>query len=172
MTTVLVKATVKGEPDAAPFTRLFQYADSTDEQIMENCIQMIKEKLDKNFRINVNEALAVYCYYVVKELRAGKKTTQIVRNAPSILSSDKVMIGVAETLREIVFDIIIDSLPRKHVVLNQPIIMLNSNGNDNCYRDDMIRQHATFHSHRKKITPSLEEEAKMKKREEMTATGT
>ena len=132
-TTILVKATVKGEPDMTPFTRLFQYADSTDEQIMENCIQMIKEKLDRNLKINVNEALAIYCHYVLTELRAGNKISQIVKDAASILPPDKVMMGVAETLREIIFDIIIDSSPRKRVVLNQPIIISNSNGVNNYY---------------------------------------
>lgn len=131
--TALVKATVKGESDMTPLTRLFQYADSTDEQIMENCLHMIKEKLDRNLRINVNEALVIYCHYVVSQLRANKKISQIVKDAPSVLSSDKVMIGVAETLREIVFDIIIDSSSRKRVVLNQPIITDNSVNVNNYY---------------------------------------
>ncbi|HXG05966.1 MAG TPA: urease subunit gamma [Nitrososphaera sp.] len=133
ISTVLVKATVKGEPDMAPFTRFFYYYDSTDDEIMENCIQMIKKKLDRNLRINVNEALTIYCHYVVSELRANKKISQIAKDAPRILSSDKVMIGVAETLRRIVFDIIIDSSSSKRVVLNQPIIMGNSSNVNNYF---------------------------------------
>jgi hypothetical protein len=56
-----IKVTVKGEPDTAPFTHTFFYADKSDEQLFYNLAKMIKEKLDKNLKINISESLVIYC---------------------------------------------------------------------------------------------------------------
>jgi len=82
-----IKATVKGESDTAPFTRIFLYADKSDEQVFYNKVEVIKEKLDKNLRININESLVIYCSYVVSELRARKTISIIERNAQKNSSS-------------------------------------------------------------------------------------
>ena len=82
---IYIKATVKGEPDTAPFTRTFLYADKSDEQVFYKSGEMIKEKLDKNLRINVNESLIIYCAYVVSELRAHKPVRIIKKNAQKSL---------------------------------------------------------------------------------------
>lgn len=116
-----IKATVKGEPDTTPFTQIFFYADKSDEQVFYNCVGMIKEKLNRNLRININESLIVYCAYIVNELRARKPVREIEKNAPNILPADKVMIGVPETLRKISFEVIIDKLSNKGIILKQPI---------------------------------------------------
>jgi urease gamma subunit len=116
-----IKATVKGEADTAPFTQIFFYGDKSDEQVFYNCAGMIKGKLDKNLRININESLIVYCAYIVNELRARKPVRVIEKNAQKILPADKVMIGVPETLRKISFEVKIDKLPNKGIILKEPI---------------------------------------------------
>jgi urease gamma subunit len=116
-----IKATVKGEPDTAPFTQTFFYADMSDEQVFCNSVGMIKEKLDKNLRININEALIIYCAYILNELRARKPVRVIEKNAQKILPADKVMIGVPETLRKITFEAKIDRLPNRAIILKEPI---------------------------------------------------
>ncbi len=118
---IYIKATVKGEPDTAPFTRTFLYADKSDEQVFYKSGEMIKEKLDKNLRINVNESLIIYCAYVVSELRAHKPVRIIEKNAQKILPAAKVMIGVPETLRKITFEAKIDKLPKRRIILKEPI---------------------------------------------------
>lgn len=120
-----IKATVKGESDTAPFTRIFLYADKSDELVFYNKVEVIKEKLDKNFRININESLVIYCAYVVSELRARKTISIIERNAQKILHPRKVMIGVPESLRKITFEAKIDKLPKRRITLKEPITTSN-----------------------------------------------
>jgi urease gamma subunit len=120
-----IKVTVKGESDTAPFTRIFSYAAKSDEQVFYNKVEVIKEKLDKNLRININESLVIYCAYVVSELRARKTISIIERKAQKILHPRKVMIGVPESLRKITFEAKIDKLPKRHITLKEPITTSN-----------------------------------------------
>ncbi|HEX6252580.1 MAG TPA: urease subunit gamma [Nitrososphaera sp.] len=120
-----IKATVKGEPDTAPFMRIFTYARKSDEQLFYSSVEMIKEKLDKNLKININESLIIYCAYVVSELRTRKTISLIERNAQKILTPHKVMIGVPESLRKITFEANIDKLPKRRLTLKEPITTTN-----------------------------------------------
>lgn len=116
-----IKATVKGEPDTAPFTQTFLYADKSDERVFYKSWEMIKEKLDKKLRINVNESLIIYCAYIVSEVRAHKPVRAIEKNAQKILPASNVMIGVPETLTKITFEAKIDKLPKTWITLKEPI---------------------------------------------------
>jgi urease gamma subunit len=118
---ILIKAEVKGESDVPPFTRVFEYRDKFDQQIFFDSLDKIKDKLAKNLRINTNESLALYCGYVVDQLRARISIESIENNAAKILLSDKVMIGVAETLRRISFEVILDNFPKKKLSFHEPI---------------------------------------------------
>ncbi len=120
-----VKVIVKGEPDTAPFTHTFFYADESDEKLFYNSVNMIKEKIDKNLKININESLVIYCAYVIGKLRANETISVIERNAQKILSPDKVMIGVPESLRKIVFEVQGDKLPKRRIILKEPITVSN-----------------------------------------------
>jgi len=117
---IYIKATVKGEPDVPPVTRIFQYADETDELILHHSVEMVSEKLARNMKLNVNEVLLLYAYCVASEIRAKKRAGTIERNAKKILSAGQVMVGVPETLRTIVLDAVVDGR-REGVVLRQPI---------------------------------------------------
>lgn len=117
-----VKVTVKGEPDTAPLRHSFFYPDESDEKLFYNSVNMIKEKLERNLKININESLVIYCAYVIGKLRANETINIIETNAQKILSPDKVMIGVPESLRKIVFDVKIDKLSKRRIViLKEPI---------------------------------------------------
>jgi urease gamma subunit len=120
-----VKATVKGEPDTAPFRHTFFYADESDEELFYNSVNTVKEKIDKNLKININESLVIYCAYVIGKLRTNEAINVIQRNAQKILAPDKVMIGVPESLRKIVFEVKIDKLPKRRVILKEPITTSN-----------------------------------------------
>ena len=117
---IVIKAEVKGEPDTPPFKRIFEYHDESDEEIFFGSVNIIREKLSKKLRLNTNETLALYCGYVVDQLRAHKSTDTIEKNAP-IIFSENVMIGVAETLRTIALDVILDNSPKKKITLHEPI---------------------------------------------------
>jgi len=116
-----LKIEVKGEPDVPPLTRIFEHWDKTDEQIFFNSVDMVKEKLVRNLKINTNEALLVYCAYIVNELRSRKSKNTIEKNASKILSTHNVMIGVPETLRKITFEAMIDDLPKEVIIFEKPI---------------------------------------------------
>jgi urease subunit gamma len=118
---ILIKAEVKGEFDVPPFTRVFEYRDKFDEKILFGSLEKIKAKLAKNLRINTNESLALYCGYVVDQLRARISIESIENNAAKILLPDKVMIGVPETLRRISFEVILDNFPKKKLTFHEPI---------------------------------------------------
>ena len=122
---IYIKVTVKGEPDTAPFRHIFFYADDSDEKLFYNSVNMIKEKLDQNLKININESLVIYCAYVIGKLRANEAINVIERNAQKILSPDNVMIGVPESLRKIAFEVKIDKLPKRRVILKEPITISN-----------------------------------------------
>jgi urease gamma subunit len=116
-----IKAQVKGEPDAPPLIRVFEYKDKSDDLIFYSTAEIIKQKIARNLKINANESLIMYCAYVVSELRAHKSINSIKKNASKILSTDKVMIGVPETLRKIRFEAMIDNMPKKQITLDEPM---------------------------------------------------
>lgn len=119
---ILINAFVKGDPDVPPITPKFEY-DSSSEKIFVNGINIIKDRLANNLRINLYETLMVYCAYIVSELRSGKTVSSIQDNANRVLSPDKVMIGVPESIRKIVFDVIIDDRPKEIVTFVEPILI-------------------------------------------------
>lgn len=120
-----LKIEVKGEPDVPPFTRIFEHLDKTDEQVFFNSADIVKEKLARNLKINTDEALLVYCAYIVSELRGGKLKDIIEKNSSKILSTYNVMIGVPETLRKITFETTIDDLPKQVIIFDEPIPISN-----------------------------------------------
>ena len=120
-----IKAIVKGEPETARLTQTIFYADESDEKLFYNSVNMIKDKLERNLKININESLVIYCAYVIGKLRANETANVIQRNAQKILSPNKVMIGVPESLRKIVIEVKIDKQPKRRVILKEPITISN-----------------------------------------------
>lgn len=117
---IYIKATVKGEQDAPPFAKIFQYSDATDEIILRHSVHAAKDKLDRNLKLNVNETLLLYAYLVAMQLRAGKSAPEIEESAKMLLSPGQVMVGVPETLRTIRFDAIVDGR-REWLTLKEPM---------------------------------------------------
>lgn len=118
---IYIKITVKGEPDTSPFTKVYQYSSKSDEEIFINSAILIKDRLDKNLKININEAILVYSSFIVSELHDGKSIEQIQKNASQLLGPEQVMIGVPETLRTMSFEVMLDDESMKFIVLNTPI---------------------------------------------------
>jgi urease subunit gamma len=125
---------VKGESDI-PFTKLFEFRNE-DDAIFHNAIGLVKDKLSKNLKLNVNEVLSIYCAHIVSEIRSNKSESEIVNNSSKILTRNNVLIGVPETLREITFNITLDNFPKKIIKYIEPIptanyIMVDSEANGN-----------------------------------------
>ncbi len=117
---ILINVIVKGEQDIPPITKQFQY-DNYSEEIFLAGVEMIKKRLANNLKINLNETLLFYCAYIVSELRSGKTVSTIQKNVHRILSPDKVMIGVPESIQRIVFDVNIDNKLKETVKFDEPI---------------------------------------------------
>ena len=115
-----IKVEIKGEIDMPSFIKEFEFSDN-DEAIFLNSVDMIKLKLSKNMRLNINEALIVYSAYVASEIRSKRSVKNIENNASKILTIDNVLIGVPETLRKITFDAMIDNQPKTQIIFNEPI---------------------------------------------------
>ncbi len=117
---IYINALVKGEQDIPPITKQFQY-DNHSEEIFLAGVEMTKKRLANNLKINLNETLLVYCAYIVSELRSGKTVSTIQKNVHRILSPDKVMIGVPESIQRIVFDVNIDNKLKETIKFDEPI---------------------------------------------------
>ena len=110
-----------GEKDTPPFFRVFEYSDESYDTIFLPSVNKIKEKLVMGLRININECLALYCNYVVSQLRAQNLIEHIEGGAKALLSPYSVMIGVPETIRKIVFHVELDIVQQYVITLQEPI---------------------------------------------------
>ena len=120
---IRIDIVVNGESDLS-FTKLFEFRNE-DDIIFHNVVKLVKDKLSKKLKLNVNEALLVYCAHMVSEIRSNKSESEIVNNSSKILTRDNVLIGVPETLREIIFNITLDNFPRKIIRYIEPIPTAN-----------------------------------------------
>ena len=84
-------------------------------------MDLIKEKISKGMRINVNEVLLMYLDYFFQAFHSGRKVCNIVNDASNILTPDQVMIGVPESLRVIKFALVAHNIPKQLFVLLKPI---------------------------------------------------
>jgi len=116
-----VAVTIQGEPDTVPFTRIFRFYNKADYTILSKLIKSINDKLSKDMRINLNETLYIYLNYIIKELRLHRKTNEMITNASTLLTPDKVMIGVPESLRKISFNILMPNSQRLKITIKEPI---------------------------------------------------
>jgi len=118
---ILVNVMVQGEPDTKPFFKTFQHQSKSDESIFFESAKLVQGRILRNLRININETITIFTAYIVTELRAGKTITEIQKHASEILSPEKVLIGVPESLRMLTFTVALDNIPKQVVTLNTPI---------------------------------------------------
>ena len=116
-----IRITIQGEPDTAPILRIFQFHNSTDYVILENSIKTIENKISKKMRININETLNIYLNYIINQLRLNKKSNEIISNLTKLLSQDKFMIVVQESLRKIIFKINAEKKQKLNITITEPI---------------------------------------------------
>jgi len=72
-------------------------------------------------RININEALYIYLNYIINQLRLHKKKSEIITNLSKLLTSNQVMIGVPESLREVNFNINTERKQKLDITVTEPI---------------------------------------------------
>jgi urease gamma subunit len=116
-----VKVTVKGEPDTQPLIKDFHFDGKMDLKVLSNSVNIITDKLSKGARINVNEVLLIYLDYLISGFESNLEVNDMMVHVSTMLSNKQVMIGVPESLREIIFDIIGDNTHSSQIVLTNPI---------------------------------------------------
>ena len=103
------------------FSHVFNYDDKKDETIFFNLIKTIQTKISLNLKINIYETLAIYCSFIVNEIRAKTCMDEIPQIAKRLLLPKNVMIGVPEMLKNTLFNIEVDYRSRQQIVLKEPI---------------------------------------------------
>jgi urease subunit gamma len=122
---IKIKVWVRGENDTPPLVKIFQYPDREEESIFFNTVASIKKKIGMRLKINTNETLAIYCAYLIEQIRSYMSLDQIEKGAQSILSTDQVLIGVPETLRVMSFDAIVDDFLKQRIKFIEPLKISN-----------------------------------------------
>lgn len=82
---------------------------------------MVRNKILRNLKLNVHEALVVYFAYIVGEIRSGKSDSEITSNSKRVLSRENVLVGVPETLRDISFNVTVDNFPKRTIRMIEPM---------------------------------------------------
>ena len=121
---IKIIAIIKGEDDIPPVSKLFEY-DTNSEKIFFNGLKIIQTRLSQNLRININETLMLFCGLITQQLRENKSNFEIADSLSKMLTPDKVMIGVPESIRMISFEASIDDKPSKTISLVEPISIRN-----------------------------------------------
>ena len=117
---IKIKATIKGEADVPPFSKLFEY-DTNSEKIFFNGLKIIENRLLQNLKININETLMLFSGTITQKIREGKSNSEIEPLLSNMLTPEKVMIGVPESIRKITFEAKIDENPVISISVNEPI---------------------------------------------------
>jgi len=121
---IKIIAIIKGEDDIPPVSKLFEY-DTNSEKIFFNGLKIIQTRLSQNLRININETLMLFCGLITQQLRENKSNFEIADSLSRMLTPDKVMIGVPESIRMISFEASIDDKPSNTISLVEPISIRN-----------------------------------------------
>ena len=111
---------VEGEDDIKPFTKVFDY-EKSNEFIFFNSIDIIKNKISKNLKLNINETLVLFSAFVVFSLNNNDSDKNIQEHSSQLLSPNQVLIGVPELLRKLTFSVTTDNVTNKIIVIDSPI---------------------------------------------------
>ena len=120
-----IKVVVRGEIDTPALVRFFHFPNREEESIFFDTVALIKKKFGGGLKLNANETLAIFCAYVIEQIRKHRSLDEIENAASRVISSDQVFIGVPQTLREMSFDVIIDNSPKQRIKLVEPMQVSN-----------------------------------------------
>lgn len=115
-----IEVLIEGDPDIKPFTKIFHYTKS-DELIFFESIKLIKNRLEKRMRLNMNETLWMFVAYIINSLNEDKKINEITKYIRNLLTPNQVMIGVPESLRRLTFTILMEDNKNELISITTPI---------------------------------------------------
>lgn len=115
-----IEVLIEGDPDIKPFTKIFHYTKS-DELIFFESIKLIKNRLEKRMRLNMNETLWMFVSYIINSINEDKKINEITKYIRNLLTPNQVMIGVPESLRRLTFTILMEDNKNELISITTPI---------------------------------------------------
>ncbi len=115
-----IEVLIEGDPDIKPFTKIFHYTKS-DELIFFESIKLIKNRLEKRMRLNMNETLWMFVAYIINSINEDKKINEITKYIRNLLTPNQVMIGVPESLRRLTFTILMEDNKNELISITTPI---------------------------------------------------
>jgi urease gamma subunit len=92
-----------------PIIKTYFLRDSIDEIIFFNTLNKINTKLKRKLPINLDEARWFYSGYLFNLIKKDIPLDKIKKDNGHILNDDQLMIGVKEFLKEINFEIMIET---------------------------------------------------------------
>lgn len=111
---------VKGEEDLKPFTKIFDY-ERNNEFIFFDSLEIIKKKISRNQKLNINETLALFSGFILISLKEKKSIIEIQNQISQLLLSHQVLIGVPEILKKLTFLVTTDFITNKEILIESPI---------------------------------------------------
>jgi len=115
-----VEILVEGEDDIKPFTKIFEYKKS-DEFIFFNSIEVIKNKISRNLKLNINETLALFSAFIVVSLNEKKPVKAIQEYASQLVLPNQVLIGVPDLLKKLTFTVTTEQVKDEVIIVKHPI---------------------------------------------------
>ena len=116
---MIIRAIARGDPDAVPLTKVFEYENPAD-GVFAASVKSVADLLEGGRRININQALLLLAARAVESLGSGRSAEQACRDLTSLIRAEQVMIGVPEMLRTLEIEIISGGSVTR-VVANAPI---------------------------------------------------
>lgn len=101
---MIVRVTARGDPDAVPLIKMFQYESRTDEVFVAS-VRHVADLLEKGVRININQVILLFVARVVESLGGGRRRGEAAKDLRGMVAADQVMVGVPEMVRVLEFEV-------------------------------------------------------------------
>lgn len=115
-----ITVVINGEEDIKPITKIFDY-DKSNEFIFFNTVEIIKNKISKNLRLNINETLLLFSAFILSSLNHKESEKIIQEKSTNVLLHHQVLIGVPELLKKLTFSVTTDYFSDK-ISIESPIL--------------------------------------------------
>ena len=101
---MIVRVTARGDPDAVPLVKVFQYESRTDEVFVAS-VRHVTGLLEKGVRININQVMLLFVSRVVESLDGGRRIGEVAEDLRGMVVAEQVMVGVPEMVRVLEFEV-------------------------------------------------------------------
>lgn len=101
---MIIRVVARGEPDAAPLTKVFQYEDPSD-GVFAASVKSVTDLLEVGRHININQAMLLLAARASESLKRGKSAEDACGDLSGVILPEQVMIGVPEMMHTLELEI-------------------------------------------------------------------